>query len=123
MRKPVGLRSEDSGFADVRSDERASDPATDVQDGRFRLSVDELIPGRANEVVLFNDSAMREIVLESSRRPSDHGIVDAHVTADGVDVSGFRYVRFADGLTIFHDPDTRIRLDAPAADDDKTGAG
>jgi hypothetical protein len=62
-------------------------------------------------VVLFNDSAVREVVLETETRPLEEGEVDTHVTADGVDVGGFRYLRFADGLTLFHDADTRVRVD------------
>jgi hypothetical protein len=84
---------------------------TDVDDGRFRLAVADLIAGSADEVVLFNDSAIGEVVLESAEPPLDRGGVDHHVTADGIDVSGFRYLRFPHGLTLYHDAGTRVHVD------------
>ena len=82
--------------------------------GQFRLAVGDLIAGEAGEVVLFNDSAVREVVLESADAPVDSGDVNAHVTRDGVDVSGCRYLRFSHGLTLFHNPDTRVRVETPS---------
>lgn len=85
-----------------------------AQHGQFRLAVGDLIAGEAGEVVLFNDSAVREVVLESAEAPVDSGDVDDHVTGDGVDVSGCRYLRFSHGLTLFHNPDTRVRVETPS---------
>jgi hypothetical protein len=111
MRKPVGGGAEESRWS---HEPPAAEPATErteVDDGRFRLAVADLIAGSAGEVVLFNDSAIREVVLESVEAPLDRGSVDSHVTADGLDVSGFCYLRFSQGLTLYHDPDTRVRVD------------
>jgi hypothetical protein len=86
-------------------------------DTRFRLALRDLIPGSSREVVLFNDSAVREVVIESDRPPVEEGETATRVTGDGVDVSGFRYLRFADGLTLFHAPDTCVRVDVDAVPD------
>jgi hypothetical protein len=111
MRKPVGGGAEEPRWSNEPPAVEPTAEPTDVDDSRFRLAVDDLIAGSADEVVLFNDSAVREVVLESAEPPVDKGDVDTHVTADGVDVSGFTFLRFSDGLTLFHDPDTRVRVD------------
>jgi len=113
-RADIGADADD-GWLDLPSpidSGRTAEP-----DGRFRLALSDLIPGTASEVVLFNDSALREVVLEGAEHPVDRGDVQTHVTGDGVDVSGFRYVRFADGLVLFYHPDTdlRIEIGAPPA--------
>lgn len=76
----------------------------------FRLAVDELQPGARGEVVLFNDSAFRGIVIEAAGGKYETGAVRDHVTAEGVDVSGFRFVRFDDGVVVYHTPDTEITV-------------
>ena len=123
MRKPVGGRAEELSWD---NEPRAAGPATentDVDDGRFRLAVADLIAGSAGEVVLFNDSAISEVVLETAEAPLRQGGVDSHVTADGVDVSGFRYLRFPAGLTLYHDPDTRVRVDISSGGPEGSGGG
>lgn len=84
---------------------------TDDGDARLRLRIEDLIPGRGGEIVLFNDSALRELVLETGTPPVETGEVAAHVTAEGVDVSGYRYLRFSDDLILFHDVDTNVVID------------
>ena len=111
MRKPVRGGAEEPRWSEEQPvDDTRADPGGGT-DGRFRLAVADLIGGTADEVVLFNDSAVREVVLESEEAPVERGDVVSHVTADGVDVSGFRYLKFPQGLTLFYDPDTRIRVD------------
>ncbi len=86
--------------------------AADGVDTRFRLHLDDLIPGIAGEIVLFNDSALREVVLEAPTLPIASGEVEAHTTAEGVDVAGYRFLRFSSDLVVFHDPDTNVAVDA-----------
>lgn len=76
----------------------------------FRLSINDLVPDRAGEVVLFNDSALRSIVLEGVAAPIEEGITRSHRMADGVDVSGFRFIRVRDDLTIFFSPELQLVL-------------
>jgi hypothetical protein len=114
MRKPVGGGAEEPRWSQEQPVDETRVDAGGAKDGRFRLAVADLIAGTADEVVLFNDSAVYEVVLESEEAPVDRGDVVSHVTADGVDVSGFRYLKFPQGLTLFYDPDTRIRVDTTA---------
>jgi len=118
MRKPVGGGAEEPRWSNEPPAAETVTESTDLDDGRFRLAVADLIAGSADEVVLFNDSAIREVVLESAEAALDRGSVDSHVTADGVDVSGFRYLSFPHGLTLYHDPDTRVRVDTSAVHED-----
>ncbi len=80
----------------------------DDTDGCFRLHLHDLIPGQQGEIVLFNDSALPHVVIEAPGEPIEMGEIAVHETAEGVAVDGFRFVRFGDGLVVFHDPDTRI---------------
>ncbi|MFW5833306.1 MAG: hypothetical protein ACOCYE_04320 [Pseudomonadota bacterium] len=76
----------------------------------FRLSLNDLQPGAGGEVVLFNDSAFRDLVIDGVSGPVERGTVRSHITAEGVDVSGFRFVRFESGVVVFHTPDTAVHL-------------
>ncbi len=114
MRKPPGAGAEQPLGSTGSPDDEAAASGSGGEETGFRLALSDLIAGDAEEVVLFNDSAVREVVLESAAAPVAEGEVDGHVTADGVDVSGFCYLRFPQGLTLYHDPDTRVRVDAPA---------
>ncbi len=114
MRKPPGAGAEQPLGSPTSPDDEAAASRPDGEETGFRLAVSDLIAGDAQEVVLFNDSAVREVVLESAEAPVAEGEVDGHVTADGIDVSGFRYLRFPQGLTLYHTPDTRVRVDAAA---------
>ncbi|MEO1089019.1 MAG: hypothetical protein AAFX81_00155 [Pseudomonadota bacterium] len=80
----------------------------DAEDTRLSVAVSDLQPGAHDEVVLFNDSAVRDIVLDVASRGYETGSVKQHVTAEGVDVSGYSFVRLDDGLTVFHTADTRL---------------
>ena len=95
-----------------RTEEPAKGPPdpVDLDDRGFRMAVTDLQPGRNAEVVLFNDSAFRDVVLESAVVDVLTGVVHSHVTAEGIDVSGYAFVRFADGLVVYHAPDTRVRV-------------
>lgn len=103
-RVPDGWRSErDASTLEIDAD---ADP-------RFRVTLDQMIPGAAGEIVLFNDSALREVVVVAPTAPTDEGTVDDHVTAEGVDVGGFRFLRFDgdQGVVLYHDPDTAVTVD------------
>ncbi len=62
------------------------------------------------EVVLFNDSGMRTVGLVTASAVVDDGTVGRHVTADGVDVAGFRFYLFEGGLKLFYPPDLDLLL-------------
>ena len=87
-----------------------ADATLDDPDLAFRLALEDLQPGAQGEVVLFNDSALRGIVLEAGSADYTTGSVREHVTTEGIDVSGYSFVRFHDGLVVYHTPDTEVTV-------------
>ena len=67
------------------------------------LALEDLIPDARNEVVILDHSG-QEISVVTSEPIADQGILNAHVTASGHDVSGFAYCTFESGLTLFYPP-------------------
>jgi hypothetical protein len=66
------------------------------------LSLADLVRDAAGEVVLFNDSGLRALALSTSTIAVEDGVAGRHVTAAGEDVSGFRFIAFADGLRLYY---------------------
>jgi hypothetical protein len=84
----------------------------DKQTGDFdvMLEVNDLIQDVNGEVVLFNDSRLRRVSLASEVPVVAQGTTTQHVTAAGDDVSGFRFLSFANGLTLYFDPDLDVSI-------------
>ena len=74
----------------------------DDQDMVLELSLADLVQDAGGEVVLYNDSGLRALGLVSDALVVREGEASAHVTASGDDVTGFRYVSFANGLTLYY---------------------
>lgn len=74
------------------------------------LTLTDLMRDVNGEVVLFNDSGMRTVGLVAATPVLDEGQAGRHVTADGVDVSEFRFYLFEDGLKLFYPPDLDLLL-------------
>ncbi len=89
-----------------------AEPEADLADdpGLPALDLADLIPDEGGEVVLFNDSNLRSITLGTSAALLEEGEVDAHRTAEGDDVSGFRFYRFDNGLRLYFAPDLELIL-------------
>lgn len=66
------------------------------------LRLDDLIQDDNGEVVLFNDSGMRALALATDADIVAEGSSGQHVTASGEDVSGFHYLTFDTGLTLYY---------------------
>jgi hypothetical protein len=66
------------------------------------LRLDDLVQDEHGEVVLFNDSGLRTMALETDTGVVAQGAAEPHVTAAGEDVSGLRYMTFANGLTLYY---------------------
>ena len=81
-----------------------------VSDAEVILSLSDLIQDSNGEVVLFNDSQFDSVELSSDTALIGQGVVDRHVTAAGDDVSGFRFVAFANGLKLFFAPNLRVTV-------------
>jgi hypothetical protein len=73
------------------------------------LEIGDLLADGNNEVVLFDDGGVRELTLTGGDVVA-RGIVDSHVTEIGADVSGYHYVTFAGGLTLFYQDGFRLHL-------------
>ena len=89
-----------------------AEPEADLADdpGMPALDLADLIPDQGGEVVLFNDSNLRSFTLGTSAALIEEGEVDAHRTAEGDDVSGFRFYRFDNGLRLYFAPDLELIL-------------
>ena len=73
------------------------------------LQLADLLADGNNEVVLFDDGGVRELTLTGGAVAAE-GTVAAHVTETGADVSGYRFVTFADGLTLYYQDGFRLIL-------------
>jgi hypothetical protein len=76
--------------------------SADDQDEPLTLRLDDLLQDTNGEVVLFNDSGLPLVELEASTGVTEEGQSGPHVTAGGDDVSGFRYISFENGLTLYY---------------------
>jgi hypothetical protein len=66
------------------------------------LALSDLVQDSGGEVVLYNDSGMRALGLIAEAAVVGEGEASPHVTASGDDVTGFRYVSFANGMTLYY---------------------
>ena len=66
------------------------------------LELSDLVQDAGGEVVLYNDSGLRALGLIAGEAVVGEGEAGTHVTASGDDVTGFRYVSFANGLTLYY---------------------
>jgi hypothetical protein len=81
------------------------------------LALDDLVQDENGEVVLFNDSGLRALAVSTETMVIEEGEAGRHVTAAGEDVSGFRYIAFANGLRLYyqHGLDLIVTDDSAAA--------
>ena len=66
-----------------------------------RLALADLVSDANGEVVIFNDSGFRTLALHTDAAVVNGGQARRHVTAGGDDVSGFNYVTFDSGVTVY----------------------
>ena len=76
------------------------------------LSLADMMADPNGEVVLFNDSGLRALALALSIDVAiiEEGQAGRNATAAGEDVSGFRFMRFDNGLKLYHQPDLDLIL-------------
>ncbi len=72
--------------------------ADDADDLILRLA--DLLPDAEGELVIFADAAAPVRLLVDAAA-TGHGLADPHVTAGGVDVTGFEFVSFDNGITLY----------------------
>jgi hypothetical protein len=85
------------------------------EDSRLSLDLRDLIRDDNGEVVLYNDSGLRAIGLNTDAHVVARGHAEAHVTASGEDVSGFQYLTFDDGLTLYYQEGLDVQVQAAGA--------
>lgn len=66
------------------------------------LALADLVSDANGEVVLFNDSGLRTVAIRAEAAVVAEGRAQKHVTAAGEDVSGFNYVTFGNGVTLYY---------------------
>ncbi len=76
-------------------------PAAPSAGSGLELALSDLISDANGEVVLFNDSGFRTLALSTEQTVVADGQAKAHVTASGEDVSGFNFVTFDNGVTLY----------------------
>ena len=94
---------------------RAAEPATvdegpaadtgghppEAADAEVVLRLGDLISDDRGEIVFFNDSGVRSLGIVADSGVVDEGVTKSHRTAAGADVSGYHFVTFANGLTLY----------------------
>jgi hypothetical protein len=81
--------------------EPLADPVAEDREFELELELADLISDDNGEIVLFNDSGLRSLALRTEAAVVANGRMQAHRTATGEDVSGFKFVRFDNGLTLY----------------------
>jgi hypothetical protein len=66
------------------------------------LAMSDLLADANGEIVLFNDSGLRRLAIATDAAVVGDGRAGTHRTATGQDVSGFRFLRFDDGVTLYY---------------------
>lgn len=96
-------------------DRLAAPSAADVEPAPLdvRLEVEDLVSDANGEVVYHDDSGNSVLTLRSAVPVVAEGASRPHVTAAGDDVTGFRYLTFANGLTLYLRGGARLILEAP----------
>ena len=75
------------------------DPGTDA--ATLVLHLADLVPDAGGDIVLYNDSSVRAAVIHTDLAVVEEGRSGVHVTAAGIDVDGWCFIRFADGLRLY----------------------
>jgi hypothetical protein len=114
----VGRNQSENGSAEGRNAASGA-PGSRGISAEVELSLSDLIGDERGEVVLFNDSGFHTLALRTEARVIERGLAQRHVTAGGDDVSGFRYVTFENGLTLYYQEGIDLIVQAPAVRRDR----
>lgn len=77
------------------------------------LAMADLVGDANGEIVLFNDSNVRRMVIRSDAAIVADGRAGPHRTAGGDDVGGFSFVSFDNGLTLYYQDGLDLAIRAP----------
>lgn len=82
--------------------DEALERVADISRAEVELTMADLISDDNGEVVFYNDSGFRSLALRTDSAVVANGLAAPHVTAGGEDVTGFHYVTFENGLTLYY---------------------
>jgi hypothetical protein len=124
MRRAAQLAGQDMTASGARSDlpQAVIDLAHDDQvalegeaaaggAAEVELALADLMADANGEVVVLNDSGFRTMAIRAEAGVTAEGRVQRHVTASGEDVSGFSYVTFDNGVTLYYPDGLNLILD------------
>jgi hypothetical protein len=89
---------------------RALSPMADEGEAGLVLRLDDMLADGNDEIVLLADSGQGQLALATDAEVVATGTAGDHVTADGQDVSGFAFVTFATGMTLFYPDDVELAV-------------
>lgn len=99
--------SEGRGYAGEAAWRAGIDPALGgpaaAMAAEVELAMSDLLGDANGEIVFFNDSGLRRLAIATDAAVVADGRAGAHRTAGGQDVSGFRFVTFDNGLTLYYE--------------------
>jgi hypothetical protein len=103
--KSSGARSDlPQAVIDLAQDDQAGiegeAPATGAAE--VELTLADFVGDANGEIVVLNDSNFRTMAIRTEAVVIADGRVQKHVTASGEDVSGFNYVTFDTGVTLYY---------------------
>lgn len=70
-------------------------------ESEVELALEDLISDDNGEIVFFNDGGFRTLSITTGSSVVSNGQASDHATASGEDVSGFNYVTFDNGKTLY----------------------
>ena len=74
----------------------------------IELTLSDLLSDDNGEVVFFNDSGVRTLGITTTAKVVADGRAAGHVTAGGEDVTGYKFVTFDNGLTLYFQPEVDV---------------
>ncbi|MEZ5932488.1 MAG: hypothetical protein R3F54_11125 [Alphaproteobacteria bacterium] len=89
-----------TGVGRAESDEA---PLPRTAPAGVELALEDLISDDNGEIVFFNDGGFRTLSIETDAQVVASGQATSHRTSAGEDVSGFNYVTFENGVTLYFD--------------------
>ena len=95
----------------ARDDGAAIDREASGTEGEGELVLADVVCDANGEAVVFNDSGLRTLAIRTEAAVAAEGRAQQHVTAGGEDVSGFSYVRFDNGVTLYYPEGLDLILD------------
>lgn len=79
------------------------------------LAMADLVSDDHGEIVIFNDSGFHTLALRTDATVVANGQARPHVTASGEDVTGYKYLTFDNGLTLYFEEGLNLILEGEGA--------